>query len=208
LQSPPTVLLNAANKLAVCRNTEEGDPLAINLERIDVNRGCLQMYRFPGRQNDHLYSPAYSHVDANSSCMECGCDASQRISRRDDDKRYRDGERLVVHHGTIASGELVLKDGLLRDILANQHGILCFEMEAAGALNDCPCLVIRGISDYCDSHKNNMWHGFAAAAAASYARQLFFHMPLYQVKDEPSIAGMTLYHYVLRICKSSSYNLL
>ena len=52
------------------------------------------------------------------------------------------------------------------------------EMEAAGAIIDFPCLVIRGISDYCDSHKNDVWHGFAAAAAAAYARQLFFHMSL------------------------------
>lgn len=200
LQSPPTVLLNAANKLAVCRNTtEEGDPLAKNLERIDVSKQYLQMYSFPGREKDHLYSPLYLHADASRSCMECGCDASQRISRSDDNKRLQDGGRLVVHHGTIASGELVLKDGYLRDILAKQYNILCFEMEAAGALNDCPCLVIRGISDYCDSHKNNIWHGFAAAAAASYARQLFFYMPLYQVKAKPSDAGKNPHHHVLHV---------
>ena len=55
-------------------------------------------------------------------------------------------------------------------------------MEAAGALADFPCIVIRGISDYCDSHKNNQWHGYAAAVAAAYARQLFFHMPIDEVK--------------------------
>ncbi|CAD0098231.1 unnamed protein product [Aureobasidium mustum] len=193
LQSPPTVLLNAANKLAVCRDTtEEGDPLAKNLERIDISKGDLQKYKFPGREKDHLYSPFCLHADASKSCVECGCDASQRISRNDDNKRVQDEARLVVHHGTIASGELVLKDGYLRDILAKQHNILCFEMEAAGALNDCPCLVIRGISDYCDSHKNNMWHGFAAAAAASYARQLFFYMPLYEVKMKAKLSNADL----------------
>ncbi|KEY70194.1 hypothetical protein S7711_03414 [Stachybotrys chartarum IBT 7711] len=51
-------------------------------------------------------------------------------------------------------------------------------MEAAGALADFPCMVIRGISDYSDSHKHNGWHGYAAAVAAAYARQLFFHMPI------------------------------
>jgi nucleoside phosphorylase len=89
----------------------------------------------------------------------------------------------VVHRGTIAAGELVIKNGELRDELARQYGILCFEMEAAGALADFPCLVIRGISDYSDSHKNDRWHGYAAAAAAAYARELFFHMPVDEVKQ-------------------------
>jgi nucleoside phosphorylase len=31
---------------------------------------------------------------------------------------------------------------------------LCFEMEAAGLMLDFPCVVIRGVCDYADSHKN------------------------------------------------------
>ena len=85
---------------------------------------------------------------------------------------------VIVHRGTIASGELVIKDAKLRDDLTQKYGVLCFEMEAAGALTDFPCMVIRGISDYCDSHKNDQWHGYAAAVAAAYARQLFFHMSI------------------------------
>jgi nucleoside phosphorylase len=55
---------------------------------------------------------------------------------------------VVVHRGTIASGELVIKNGKLRDHLAEEYVILCFEMEAAGALADFPCIVIRGISNF------------------------------------------------------------
>jgi nucleoside phosphorylase len=51
-----------------------------------------------------------------------------------------------------------MKDGEDRDRLAKTDNILCFEMEAAGALNDFPCLVIRGIPDYSDSHKNDKWY--------------------------------------------------
>ncbi|KAI9375946.1 nucleoside phosphorylase domain-containing protein [Aspergillus egyptiacus] len=90
--------------------------------------------------------------------------------------------RIVVHRGTIASGECVIKDRRLRDQLAAEHDILCFEMEAAGALADFPCLVIRGISNYCDTHKNDEWQGYAALAAAAYARELFFHLPVDQLK--------------------------
>jgi nucleoside phosphorylase len=94
-----------------------------------------------------------------------------------------DDQLIVVHRGTVASGELVLRDSELRDQLAKHYGILCFEMEAAGVVADFPCLVIRGITDYCDSHKNDQWHGFSAAAAAAYARRLFSHMPIDEVKE-------------------------
>lgn len=77
---------------------------------------------------------------------------------------------ITVHRGTIASGELVLKDAVKRDLLGQEYGLLCSDMEGAAALSDFLCLVIH----YCDSHKNDQWHGFAAAAA--YARQLFFYM--------------------------------
>jgi nucleoside phosphorylase len=89
-----------------------------------------------------------------------------------------DESLIVMHRGTIAPGELLLRDAMLRDTLAEQHTLLCFEMEATGALADFPCMVIRGISDYCDTHKNDEWHGYAAAVAAAYARQLLFHLPM------------------------------
>jgi hypothetical protein len=55
-------------------------------------------------------------------------------------------------------------------LLGQEYGLLCFDMEGAAALSDFLCLVIH----YCNSHKNDQWHDFAAAAA--YARQLFFYM--------------------------------
>jgi nucleoside phosphorylase len=72
------------------------------------------------------------------------------IDDEDDNDPY-----VIAHRGTIASGKQVIKDGKLRDNLAKQHGILCFETEAAGALACFPCILIRGISDCCDSHKND-----------------------------------------------------
>jgi nucleoside phosphorylase len=89
---------------------------------------------------------------------------------------------VVVHGGTIASGELVVRNAVLRDRLTSEYGVLCFETEAAGALADFSCMVIRGISDYCDSHKNDQRHGYAAETAAAYARQLFFYVPIDELK--------------------------
>jgi nucleoside phosphorylase len=50
-------------------------------------------------------------------------------------------------------------------------------MEAAGLMDNFPCLVVRGICDYADSHKNKRWQGYAAATAAAYAKELLEIVP-------------------------------
>lgn len=184
LPPPPPVLLNAAQDLAAKRARMRHDPVELNLSKIDTKAFGLRKYKRPNPESDHLYRADYTHSQPGHSCDESLCDPAFRLDREVDepDNNNSDASRIIVHRGTIASGELVIKNGQLRDSLAAQHNILCFETEAAGAMTDFPCIVIRGISDYCDSHKNDKWHGFAAAAAAAYARQLFFHMPLEEVK--------------------------
>lgn len=175
LAKPPAVLLNAAQALAVHRATRRDDPVWENTQRIQTDRRGFQHFRCPGIANDHLYQPEYLHQQAGVSCEQAGCSPDQRVERPVEE--YGDAF-VVVHRGTIASGELLVKNASLRDSLAEQYGLLCFETEAAGVLADFPCLVIRGISNYCDSHKDDRWRGYAAAAAAAYARQLFFHLPI------------------------------
>ena len=192
LAPPPTVLLNAAREMDVRRAMTHEDPLLEHVMRINTAIPGLRRYRYPGADKDQLYESDYVHRDPSLSCRKCRCDSSRAVDRRaedsdsdydDDDDAHSQSQQVVVHRGTIAAGELVIKNGKLRDELARQYNILCFEMEAAGALADFPCLVIRGISDYSDSHKNDRWHGYAAAVAAAYARELFFHMPVDEVKQ-------------------------
>ncbi|KAL6233007.1 hypothetical protein BDW75DRAFT_232303 [Aspergillus navahoensis] len=87
-------------------------------------------------------------------------------------RRQRDGQAPLLHYGIIASGNSVIKHGCTREQLRLELGALCFEMEAAGLMLDFPCIVIRGICDYSDSHKNKQWQGYAAMAAAAYAKEL------------------------------------
>jgi nucleoside phosphorylase len=75
-----------------------------------------------------------------------------------------------------------MKDGITRDQLREELDILCFEMEAAGLMDDFPCLVILGICDYADSHKNKRWQKYAAATAAAYAKELLGIIPANQVQ--------------------------
>ncbi|KAK9438543.1 Pfs, NACHT and Ankyrin domain protein [Metarhizium brunneum] len=60
---------------------------------------------------------------------------------------------------------------------------ICFEMEAAGLMNHFPCLVIRGICDYADSHKNDRWQRYASATAAAYAKELLAYVPAAEVQE-------------------------
>lgn len=78
----------------------------------------------------------------------------------------------MSNSGNIASGDAVVKDGPTRDRIAREEGILCFEMEATGLMDTFPCVVIRGVCDYADSHKNKQWQPYAAATAACYAKEL------------------------------------
>ncbi|KAJ4414026.1 hypothetical protein N0V85_003328 [Neurospora sp. IMI 360204] len=43
-------------------------------------------------------------------------------------------------------------------------------MEGAGVWEQLPCLVIKGVCDYADSHKGKGWQYYAAATAASVAK--------------------------------------
>lgn len=107
------------------------------------------------------------------------------------DMLHRHGKRIerltaepVVHYGLIASGNRLIKDSAFRDQLASEHPVLCFEMEAAGVLKSFDSLVIRGICDYCDKDKNDVWQNYASAAAASYAKVLLSAMASVGKEDE------------------------
>lgn len=80
-----------------------------------------------------------------------------------------------------------MKDALVCDMLAKEKEVLCFEMEAAGLMNHFPCLVIRGICDYSDSHKNEEWQGYASMTAAAYANDLLRRIHPNRIEAERNI---------------------
>jgi hypothetical protein len=53
-----------------------------------------------------------------------------------------------------------------------------------------PCLVIRGICDYSDSHKNKEWQGYAAMAAAAYAKDLLCRIPQSKIEAQDKIVDI------------------
>ncbi|RYN49604.1 hypothetical protein AA0117_g13423, partial [Alternaria alternata] len=105
-------------------------------------------------------------------------------------------QNVVVHHGTVASGNQVMRSAVERDrVSAELGGVLCFEMEAAGLMNSFPCLVVRGICDYADSHKNKRWQPYAAATAAAYAKEVLSAIPPAEVVASRTAEEATQFAY-------------
>jgi nucleoside phosphorylase len=169
INTPPTLLLNALAKL-------QANNLRRKSSLLEYLSALSHLPKFT-RENvgaDILFESTYDHV-GGSTCEQCSRDRLvERTSCR--------SQEIVIHYGTIASGNQVMKDGITRDRLSSElGGVLCFEMEAAGLMNSFPCLVIRGICDYTDSHKNKRWQSYAAATAAACAKEVLSVIPTAEV---------------------------
>ncbi|RBR14463.1 uncharacterized protein FIESC28_07699 [Fusarium coffeatum] len=123
---------------------------------------------------DRLFVATYQHESSTPDCTRC--DESKLVQRT-----HRISNDPVIHYGAIASGNQVIKDSSIRDKLAEELDIICFEMEAAGMMDICPCLPVRGICDYSDSHKAKEWQKYAAATAAAYAREFLEELAVCKV---------------------------
>lgn len=169
LGKPPKILLTAAGTLQSQHDFEEGmiyEYLKAALDKMQTMKRLKTRYRFPGRDKDRLFKTGYHHVcETASDCSSC--DPKQTVKRVP-----RETDDPAVHYGLIASGNTVMKSAQHRDELRDTENVCCFEMEAAGLVDNVPCLVIRGICDYSDDHKNDAWQPYAALAAAAYGKDL------------------------------------
>ncbi|KAL6693319.1 ankyrin repeat-containing domain protein [Trichoderma pleuroticola] len=164
LNNPPTALLTSLAKLETKREME-GSQIPNHLAATGENE---------------------TEEDGNEGeSVDCRfCDFTQA--------RKRKPRATRIHHGLIASGNMVIKDAQFRNQLNERFSkkILCVEMEAAGLMNDFPCLVIRGICDYADSHKNKAWQEYAAAVAAAFAKELLLVIPAQAVEQMDPITSI------------------
>ena len=92
-----------------------------------------------------------------------------------------------IFYGPIASDNNLMRHGESREGLRKELGVLCVEMEAAG-LDNFLCIVVRGMSDYADTRKNDLWQPYAAATAAAYAKELLNVIPQTQVVRTPTVS--------------------
>lgn len=149
--------------------------------------------KYPEDAQDILFNPTYCHQHhEQTECVMCMhnnvCDAARTLtcgelkcSRKEvlDRKNPPQPYDPAVHFGLVASGDTIMKSGQDRDDIAARDQVIAFEMEGAGVWESFPCcLVIKGVSDYADSHKSKGWQGYAAATAAAVTRSfLEFWIP-------------------------------
>jgi len=189
LNQPPTVLRTAVSGLKV-QYESDGYRLEEAVKNIFEKKPRLRKkYAQPNLDTDRLYRIGVVHplADKSTCAIACGNDPSKLILRSE---RTEDEDNPAVHYGLIASANKLMKDALIRDKLAAEKDVLCFEMEAAGLMNHFPCLVIRGICDYSDSHKNKDWQGYAAMAAAAYAKDLFYLIASNRIEAENKVSEL------------------
>ncbi|KAM0259122.1 hypothetical protein ACHAQJ_003493 [Trichoderma viride] len=170
LTRPPIYLLTAVTGLRR-KHEIEGNDIDTTINNIlQTNQRLQKEYGRPDLGSDNLYSSdPVQTLDAGENL------ASKLIERPE---RSEIEDNLAIHYGLIASADGFIKDAQIRDILAEEFDVLCFETEVAGLMDSFPCLVIRGICDYSDRHRFKKWQGYAAMAAAAYAKALLEMLPV------------------------------
>ncbi|GMF91910.1 unnamed protein product [Aspergillus oryzae] len=165
LDRPPRTLRTALAKMEAEHQTRENKICQYINSMLDKYPYMRKKgFAYPGSSYDQLFWDNYRHTGGRSCA---GCDPAQRIHRED-----RFDTSPEIHYGIVATGSAVVKHAPTRAQIKQRHGAICLEMEAAGLINNFPCIVIRGISDYANSHKNDQWHSYAAATAAACAKEL------------------------------------
>lgn len=168
---PPTEWLHTITRMKSDHRRSPSRVSSFFNEMLEKHRPSLIEYKRPPPDLDVLFEDEYTHIEPFDTCDNCDITRIKKRATRDS------LEEPCIHYGLIASGNRVMKDAMERKRISEESGgAICYEMEAAGLMNDFHCIVIRGVSDYSDSHKNDQWQPYAAAAAAALAKQLLTYM--------------------------------
>ncbi|SMR59383.1 unnamed protein product [Zymoseptoria tritici ST99CH_1E4] len=166
LASPPRALRNAIESLKADHEFQDSK-LEHFMQVFQRHKKTKVTYGYPGNDKDPLRA-------------ELGTEARPHPE---------------IRYGIIASGNRLIKNAQERDEvlewLSNENiKPICFEMEAASLMNSFPCLVIRGICDYADEHKNDVWQRYAAGTAAAFAKELLGYVRPADVVISPQIGDL------------------
>ncbi|EPS37531.1 hypothetical protein H072_8751 [Dactylellina haptotyla CBS 200.50] len=212
LNNPPSLLLTALTKLETDHELN-GSKIPEYLELMKQKFPRLGVkYLRSEKLVDNLFKSDYYHVDevieeeGNELDFEESEDEDWNDHEDEDEVgkaknsgicRFCDKSKILerkargtrIRYGLIASGNQLIRDTKIRDKIYKELGnnVLCIETEAAGLVDNFPCLVIRGICNYADSHWNSTWEGYAAAVAAAFARELLDHVEPSEVDEESPI---------------------
>ncbi|KAK6212828.1 hypothetical protein LQW54_004917 [Pestalotiopsis sp. IQ-011] len=140
LNQSPQCLLRAIPLLEADYESD-GNGIDTRIARILETKPRLRAkYRKPESSTDRLFSPVYKHTGDKDQDCTAVCDATHLIERPE---RSDEEDSPTIHYGTIASANQLIKDANLRDKLSAENNVLCFEMEAAGLMNQFPSIKAR-----------------------------------------------------------------
>ena len=119
--------------------------------------------------------------DPFTDVLHAAYDPQLVLAHPEDPKRRPNVPKVFL--GPVGSANILLKDPTKRESLGEAFGVRAVEMEASGIADatwdhDIGYLVVRGICDYCDSHKSDDWQSYAAAVAAGYTTALIASLPV------------------------------
>ncbi|KAJ5367345.1 hypothetical protein N7541_001286 [Penicillium brevicompactum] len=205
----PFIFLNTAVAQLMVEYEKASNLLDNKVNQVFQQRPRLQRkYKRPNPEFGRLYQSEVVHVKDDETCTSCGDDPSHLVVR---------SPRIAidapaVHYGLIGSSSRVLYNAGYRDRISAQTGILCYESGAGGYMSGLsghgpkvPFLLIRGICDYCDSHRNQVWRGYASIVAAAYAKDLLRHIDPEQltqkarIGDSPSQVSLLMWEHALEL---------
>ena len=178
--APPPELLQAVNDLESEHDSRESQiPVILKELRENLLPKMRTKFMDPGPDEDRSFHSEYLHADEDGDdldCVDC-CDLTHsQLRKYRGPQAIRKLDNPHIHYGNIASSNQLQISASLREKMHKEHNVIAFEMEGAGVIQNYNCLVIRGICDYSDSHKNKQWQRYAAAVAAAYARELLATM--------------------------------
>ncbi|KAF3915692.1 hypothetical protein AA313_de0208284 [Arthrobotrys entomopaga] len=184
LNKPPNLLLKAVKLLKFDHSCDKGRMNQYIQETIRKASGLpkLKACQFPGYGQDKLFNTSYRHAHGGTDCSDCDVKMIKERSQRET-------TTPEVHYGLIASANTSMKSAQHRNALRNKWNVSCFETEAVGLVDNFPCVVIRGICDYSDDHKNLIWQPYAAIAAGAYAKDLLRVIRIDEVMALPHAPG-------------------
>ncbi len=153
----PIPLRQATSKLGIDQRRK-----VFRLKTLLEQEVKTQKYSRP-KLPDKLYNASYQHKSGSDQCKNCSeTELVERALR----------EEPRCHFGQVLSGTALIIKAARRDELADEYpGAYGIEMEGAG-LDEGRCLIIKGISDYADSHKNDAWKRYAAANSAAVVKHV------------------------------------
>ncbi|KAJ5116734.1 hypothetical protein N7456_001082 [Penicillium angulare] len=187
LEPPPSFIQKAVASLRTSYRSEGHNLENLIDEAFAKVPWMYKKYNRPAPVSDRLYRSNIVHRYPEELCdIRCGDDPSKLISRIS--RPEYNSQR--IHHGVIASSTELMKDAILRDELIGRRDILCFETAASDLMPHFPCLVIRGICDYADSHANDEWHGYAAMVAAAYTKNLLYRIDPNMLAKQSTLANI------------------